>query len=378
MNMIVEDKYFNWNEDFMTGNEMIDKEHYMLVEFINELLQASLNFENVNLDNISSLKDKLADYVNVHFTHEESLMKSKSIDTQFVEEHIVLHKEFIKKVDYFFSDVNNYNDEQKLGNVAEYLIRWLAYHILNTDKSLVRQLENIEIKGLSPEKAYNLEQQMVESSTEPLLKALRVLYRLVTSKNKEIEKKNEELEERVIERTKELQEANHKLKEMSIHDELTGLPNRRFVMDEIEKHIYEWKRYKVPFTLLFIDLDKFKVVNDIYGHKSGDRVLIWLGEYLKSHIRLNDIACRLGGDEFVIVCAHTNEEEGLAIANKINQISELKPLEGIETWQPSVSIGISTISDEIATSSMILQQADKAMYIAKSNGGGSVNTQEYK
>lgn len=361
----MEKTFFKWDQDFQTGNILIDEEHFKLVSIINELLQASMNFENVSMEAVEALNQKLTDYVSVHFANEEGLMEEHSIEQSFIDEHKYLHIEFVKKVKSFFDSSENYDNEIKLSNISEYLIRWLAYHVLNTDKSLVRQIENIVNENMSPKEAYEKELQVVETSTEPLLKALRVLYRLVSDKNKEIEKKNVELEERVIERTRELQAAHDKLEKMSIHDDLTGLPNRRFVMSEIEKHIYEWQRYKVPFSLLFIDVDDFKLVNDQYGHNSGDRVLKWIGEYLQTHTRRNDISCRLGGDEFVVVCAHTNEEEADSVRSKLSKISDIEPLEGIENWQPSLSIGIATIDNDVATASELLQMADKAMYDEK-------------
>ena len=122
---------------------------------------------------------------------------------------------------------------------------------------------------------------MVESNTEPLLKALKALYNLVSEKNKELEQKNKELEEKVINRTKELTDANTKLEKLSLVDELTGLYNRRFVIMEIEKQIYNWNRYKVHFSLIYVDADKFKGVNDNFGHEKGDFVLKWVADFFK-------------------------------------------------------------------------------------------------
>lgn len=200
-----------------------------MVQIINDLFQISLDTDSFQLEKVIGLRNKLEDYVIYHFEKEEDLMMKKSLAKKFV----------------------------------EYLIRWLAYHVLNTDKSLVRQMEWIGSGECTPEEAYEREKQQVDSSTEPLLKALKIIYRLVSAKSREIEQHNMELEERVRIRTKELEEANRKLKEISFRDALTNLPNRRYVMNEIERMIYEYKRYKTEFSVLFIDIDKFKKVNDI-------------------------------------------------------------------------------------------------------------------
>lgn len=368
--LFMERTYFEWDDNFLTGNDEIDGQHFKLVEMINELLQVSLNFKNVNIDDVISIKNRLSDYVVIHFADEEKIMEQYKIKQSIVDDHKAVHKDFVKNINGFFDNEEAYDSEEKVAGIAEFLIRWLAYHILNIDKSLVRQIKNIETNSMTPDEAHLIEAQLDESSTEPLLKALRVLYSLVSQKNKEIEKKNSELEERVLERTKELEEANARLIEMSFLDELTGLYNRRYVMKEIEKFIYEWKRYKTPFSLLYIDVDNFKMVNDQFGHNKGDAVLIWLAKALKKNIRMNDTACRIGGDEFIILCTHANLEEAIRVGNKLEIVSRTTPSGELSFWQPSISIGIATIDDTVTSASELLNKADKAMYDAKSHGGG--------
>ena len=87
-----------------------------------------------------------------------------------------------------------------------------------------------------------------------------------------------------------------------MQDELTGLFNRRYAINAIDQLIGNWKRYGATFSVLFIDVDKFKSVNDNYVHEYGDRVLKWVANFFKNNIRETDIACRLGGDEFLIIC----------------------------------------------------------------------------
>jgi hemerythrin len=254
--------------------------------------------------------------------------------------------------------------------VNEFLIRWLAYHILHMDKSMVRQFNLIKEGGLSPSEAYEKDVTFVETSTEPLLKALRALFNLVSEKNKELEKKNQELEKKVLIRTHALEMASDKLERISIQDELTKLPNRRFVMMTIEEQMNIFTRYHTPFSILFIDVDKFKSVNDTYGHECGDQVLKRIAELLKTSTRKADYACRIGGDEFIVICPNTSAEEALVLAKKLNETcSNIALKNHLEFWNPSISIGVTMINNKIDSASDLLKKAYAAMYEAKKTGG---------
>jgi hemerythrin len=367
------DVFFKWDQDFNTGNSIIDLQHITLVDMINDLLKLSVNNESISLDKVDKIGVKLSNYVEEHFSTEENLMKSHLIDQRHVKEHERLHREFINEISKHFNDTFQLQNHKNINEIVEYLIRWLAYHILNTDQSLVRQIEYIIEKGTTPTEAFEMEKETIELSTEPLLKALKVLYVLVSKKNKEIEQKNKELEEKVQQRTSELLAANEKLSQMLLHDHLTGLCNRRFVMLEIQKLLLNWERYKVPFSVLFLDIDKFKAINDNYGHENGDKVLIWFANFLKRSIRKTDIACRLGGDEFVIICTHTDKVGAKAIGEKLNIKCFKECRNELEFWEPSISIGIATIDDSIKSPSELIKIADLAMYRSKADGGGKTS-----
>ena len=361
---------FKWDEAFNTGNQIIDAQHYVLVEMINKLLEISLDSRLITSNNIDDISKQLSDYVIEHFETEETLMEVCSIDHRHVEDHIQSHKEFIEEIRARFKNPAQLLNPLKLNDIAEYLIRWLVYHILITDKNLIRQVNLINLEGISPALAFEKEEKTPDTATESFLKALKVLYELVYTKNREIERKNFELEKKVKQRTTELMEANKKLNQLILLDVLTGLPNKRFVMDEIKKMIHHWKRYKQVFSILFIDVDKFKSVNDNHGHEQGDIVLKWIATFLKDSIRITDIACRLGGDEFIIICSNTDESGALTLGDKLNTLRREKYEGSIEVWQPSLSIGIATMNDAINSPSEILNSADTAMYISKTQGGG--------
>jgi hemerythrin len=367
----MESTYFEWDKDFLTGLAKVDKQHFGLVEIINDLLKFSLESDLIRIDEIDEILDRLTNYVVDHFQTEDKLMIAHGIDSRHIELHERLHGDFVRNVNHYFADKEALRYPEKLNEVSEFLVRWLAYHILNTDKSMVRQMEYIKNDGLSGAAAYEKDHKFVDTTTEPLLKALKALFFLVSKKNKELENQNIELEIRVKERTIALEEANQKLQDLSMNDALTGLPNRRYIMGEIDRLINHFERYQVVFSVLFIDLDKFKEVNDAFGHEKGDEVLRWIAGFLKENVRKTDITCRLGGDEFVIVSPHSNGEGALALAQKLCELVYSEESQSqIPFWKPSISIGVAEVNSNIKSASELLIKADAAMYEAKKLGRG--------
>jgi diguanylate cyclase (GGDEF)-like protein len=200
----------------------------------------------------------------------------------------------------------------------------------------------------------------------------------------EISQLNQELEQRVNIRTAQLKTANLKLKqeilerqrvqkqliEDALHDALTGLPNRALLMERIEFAIQHAKRYPdYLYGLLFIDLDRFKAINDSLGHLIGDRLLITVANLLKECVRENDIVARLGGDEFVILLDGIQSlQDATRIGDRIQvKLSSPFNFDG-QTVFTSASIGIVISSPEYQHSAHLLRDADIAMYRAKEKG----------
>jgi diguanylate cyclase (GGDEF)-like protein/PAS domain S-box-containing protein len=154
------------------------------------------------------------------------------------------------------------------------------------------------------------------------------------------------------------------------HDELTGLPNRRFLKDRLARTYELSRRYKRPFALMYIDVDHFKLVNDEYGHDVGDDLLIWLSSKLKSCLRGTDTLARQGGDEFVLILSEIkSSEDANLIANNIFEAISDVFSNGILKRQVSLSIGIA-ISDPESDDSIedLLRKADVALYQVKRAG----------
>ncbi|MDQ1000712.1 diguanylate cyclase (GGDEF)-like protein/PAS domain S-box-containing protein [Neobacillus niacini] len=165
--------------------------------------------------------------------------------------------------------------------------------------------------------------------------------------------------------------AEEKLTFLAFHDSLTGLPNRRKLDYELHKVLKEAKEKKKKVGVIFLDLDRFKYINDSLGHKMGDKVLQAIANRLKGSLRSDDIITRQGGDEFVILLKNLSTKEELhEAAAKINGIiAEPIRLLGNE-FVLSASIGMSIFPDHGYETEGLIQKADQAMYLAKESGIG--------
>lgn len=163
-----------------------------------------------------------------------------------------------------------------------------------------------------------------------------------------------------------------KIKKLAYYDTLTKLPNRRFFIEELNKIIEYNKELKTKFSIMFLDIDKFKFVNDTYGHNIGDILLCNIARRVENVIRKDDIVARLGGDEFVILNQKINDLDIVEnIASRINYV--LKQEFKIENKKiyVSASIGISVYPDDALTSDDLMRRADMTMYDVKESGGDS-------
>ena len=188
----------------------------------------------------------------------------------------------------------------------------------------------------------------------------------------------EELEDRVQERTlelnialQELEEANHELEQKNTLDELTGLFNRRYYDQKILAEYRRSKRNLTPLSLVLIDIDHFKAVNDTYGHLAGDQCLVWLSQYIKESLkRSTDMAFRYGGEEFCLILPDTDSKGAMALAETLrkNLAKQGFDYKGINIAL-TISNGIYTYQQqENVMPEQIFAGADKALYQAKHNG----------
>lgn len=160
------------------------------------------------------------------------------------------------------------------------------------------------------------------------------------------------------------------LKYQSLRDSLTGLFNRRHMEDSLERELLRAARNQSPVTVLMLDIDHFKQLNDVYGHEAGDLLLRELGAMLRSQVRGGDISCRYGGEEFLLIMAETNLEAGCQRAESLRQqVAGLQVRYHGETLRKiTVSIGVAGYPVNGDSAGTIVNAADKALYRAKREG----------
>ncbi|WP_263831797.1 GGDEF domain-containing protein [Sulfurospirillum oryzae] len=166
------------------------------------------------------------------------------------------------------------------------------------------------------------------------------------------------------------------LQHESITDALTSLRNRRYFDQRICEEVALSKRYKLPLTLMLLDVDYFKKINDTYGHTVGDDVLTNLAKLILEVVRDSDIVARYGGEEIAIITPNTSKQEAELLAERLRSIVEKTTVATIcttqEVVQVTVSIGLCSLSHVITDKEALLEETDQALYLAKKYGRNRV------
>ena len=170
------------------------------------------------------------------------------------------------------------------------------------------------------------------------------------------------------------------LEQESTTDALTGVYNRRYFDRRLYEEFSRSKRYDEPFSMIMIDVDHFKRINDHWGHPIGDLVLRRFAERIKASLRETDVLCRYGGEELGLLLPHTSLDNALHLAEKLRHkmaASELlteDAAEGKGAIRVTISLGVSSLFPEISSSDQLLGMADKALYFAKESGRNCVKS----
>jgi diguanylate cyclase (GGDEF)-like protein len=202
---------------------------------------------------------------------------------------------------------------------------------------------------------------------------LLILLYIVYSVNykKFIQKQNEILEETVEEKTEELQRQSKKMQYLAHHDALTALPNKNLFLDRLKQAIKHVKREHQSLSVLFLDLDRFKEINDTYGHDLGDELLRHIAKRLQKVVRDDDTVSRIGGDEFTLILPNTDQVSVVKVVEKIfEEMRKPFNLSGVDI-HATFSVGISIYKQDGENPDILLRNADTAMYKAKDNGKNS-------
>jgi diguanylate cyclase (GGDEF)-like protein len=166
------------------------------------------------------------------------------------------------------------------------------------------------------------------------------------------------------------------LQHESITDALTGLKNRRYFNQRISEEVALSKRYKLPLSLILIDVDHFKKINDTFGHQIGDDVLTNLSKLIQETVRDSDIVARYGGEEIAIITPNTAKAEAERLAERLRLKIEKTTVAIVETTQEvvqvTISAGICSLSAVITDHEALLEESDQALYLAKKYGRNRV------
>lgn len=244
--------------------------------------------------------------------------------------------------------VPNEGNEGDEENKVIFLMRdmnWMARHIEKREKDLHRAIEELS----ESQQHINRQNAYLRKSNEKLL---------FTQK-------------RLRQQAAELEHACCQLKTMAMTDPLTNLANRRYFFTILEKKYNELPHNSEPLSLIMIDIDRFKVINDTYGHQAGDKVLIGLAQLIREHVRGQDLPARVGGEEYAVLLGNADLQEAMAIATRIHSALGQKEfaINDRQYIQARVSIGICTVSEvSLIGIDEFYSCADQALYYSKNNG----------
>jgi two-component system, cell cycle response regulator len=163
-------------------------------------------------------------------------------------------------------------------------------------------------------------------------------------------------------------------KDMLFIDDLSGLFNHRYLEVALERELHRVERYASQLSIIFLDIDSFKLVNDTYGHLVGSRVLKEMGALLKKSVREVDVVIRYGGDEYTVILVETNCSTAGTVAERIRGLVEAQTFLATDGYniRLTCSIGYSCCPEDTMSKQELLEMADRAMYVGKNSGKNCV------
>ncbi|GAB3355874.1 diguanylate cyclase [Giesbergeria sinuosa] len=200
--------------------------------------------------------------------------------------------------------------------------------------------------------------------------ALQGMYSTLAAQKDSLAQSNHRLEAKVAERTAELQRLNVELDKQARTDTLTGLPNRRQTYERLEEEFVRFQRGHEPYSVLMLDIDFFKKINDNYGHATGDIVLQRVAQVLRQSVRDVDLVGRVGGEEFMALLPMTRLPQALLVAEKIRQTVANTPIEPV--GQITISMGAQEVGVADQSKDKAVELADEWLYQAKKSGRNRV------
>ncbi|MBW6489197.1 EAL domain-containing protein [Sulfurimonas sp.] len=287
--------------------------------------------------------------------------------------------------DYYLanSDINNQHVEIIKNITVEHVVNWASFyideeqeHLISTyhlhdklDKELAYFVIFKDLKDIDFSDITRTTQSLILFILSIFLFLIGIYYFFYTKKQKEyIQEMNIHLEKKVQTRNQALIKQSKKLEHVSQYDSLTKLPNRALLINKLKRSIEKARGNKQSITILFLDLDRFKEINDTYSHEVGDTLLKKIADKLKTFIDESDTIARFGGDEFTIILNNANDTQTMElVANITDAMHDAISVDNLRL-HTTFSIGISTFPQDGESAEILLRNADTAMYGAKSSG----------
>jgi diguanylate cyclase (GGDEF)-like protein/PAS domain S-box-containing protein len=219
---------------------------------------------------------------------------------------------------------------------------------------------------------YNLQgdERQIEITASPVRNGRGQIFAMVETHRDIMEKKTDD---ELVKLIKRLNEAQTHLKHVAVTDELTGLRNRRYIVERLEEEFQRSKRTGRPLSLIMLDIDHFKTINDAHGHLFGDVVLRVVSVRMKEALRKHDLIGRVGGEEFLVVCPESYLEDTVVVAERIRKIIHGQTIgDGVREVTVALSAGVTMQRDDDTSSDRLFSRADTALYKAKGQGRNRV------
>ena len=238
------------------------------------------------------------------------------------------------------------------------------------DQSVSEQMEQLQLSSTNATKLEPLK-GIITSRLASIVKEIQEHSQKEAIQRQKTQQQLDHLVNKIKDMESESCELKSKLKianTQALRDTLTGLPNRNAYNERLETELARWKRYHSPLSLIIWDIDHFKSINDNYGHKAGDKVLLLIAKQLSDHSRATDFISRFGGEEFTMLLPNTDGQSALKVANQLRQAIEKT---GFNASGASVAITISCGITEFMpddTDESAFERADQALYQAKEQG----------
>lgn len=360
---------FPWNENFETGNKIIDQQHKKLVLLLNKLGRTLINEESIE---VNLAFDELAKYADFHFHEEEAIWANHFADDYWLSSHQMSHASFLPKV----IEIKKQEVGKKLSNVIEeivqFLIRWLAFHIIDSDKRMAIAISEIE-KGTPINEAKLLAEKKMSGSMRMLIETILKMYDGLSSNAIDLMRERKAR----IKAEDKLKKVNRKLEALSVTDQLTELYNRRFFNTTFEREIRAANREGKTLSFFMIDIDFFKLYNDNYGHLEGDEVLKSVSQALRQICRRpTDFVFRFGGEEFGVITSGMPHDYVEKFGEKLRfAVEDLQIPHSHNNASDYVTISIGAVNlipSRNDTMESIIKIADDRLYYAKDTGRNRV------